>query len=324
MRVVVTGSSGFIGQHLVSTLLTRGHDVLGIDVRDPERAPVGYRSERGDILDLDRLTALLRAFEPEGLIHLAACTDLLDENRTGDAYAANVAGVQNVVEAIRATPSLQRVLLASTQLVCRIGYEPESDEDYLPDTAYGASKVEGEKIIRREDGGGVTWCIVRPTTVWGPGMNEHYRRFFRMLRRGTYFHVGRQPVLKSFGYVGNVAHQFLRMLEAPAKQIHRQTLYAGDYEPLPLQRWSEALRVEFGAPPIRTMPPWVARSLARVGDTINTMGVRRFPFNSFRLQNVLTSYTLDMESTRAICGDNPYSLDRAVQSTARWFLAEHD
>ena len=321
MKVVVTGSSGFIGQHMVRALAARGHEVLGIDIREPQQRPQLFTNQHCDILDRERLITALRTFGAESVVHLAARTDL--ETSDGlDAYAANVAGTENVVHAIRATPSIRRAIFTSSQLVCRVGYQPKSDDDYQPSTAYGASKVEAERITRRHDGGGATWCIVRPTTVWGPGMNAHYQRFFRMLHRGTYFHVGREPLFKSFGYVGNVVHQYLTMIEAPAEQIHACTFYLGDYEPLALQHWSEELRRAFGAPPIRTIPLWMARAVARMGDAINTAGVRRFPLNSFRLNNVLTQYTFDMASTRAVCGDNPYPLAAAVQETARWFLSQ--
>lgn len=319
MKIVVTGSSGFIGQHLVKALAARGDDVLGIDKNDPPAPADGYRFERCDILDADRFIALVRDFGTEAIAHLAARADL-DEKSGLEGYAANIAGVENVVRAIRETPSMRRAIFTSTQLVCRVGYKPASDTDYMPNTTYGASKVEGEKIVRREDGGGVAWCIVRPTTVWGPGMSAHYQRFFRMIRKGTYFHIGRKPLMKSFGYVGNVVHQYLRMLDVPEGQIHRRMFYVGDFEPLALQRWSDELARAFGARPIRTLPAWIARIAARTGDVVNAVGLRRFPFNSFRLNNVLTQYTFDMEPTRSVCGENPYTLTSAAEATARWFL----
>jgi hypothetical protein len=55
---------------------------------------------------------------------------------------------------------------------------------------------------------------------------------------------------------------------------------------------------------------------------MSSIGVRRFPLTSFRLQNILTQYTFDMEATRAICGENPYARGVGVQETARWFLSQ--
>lgn len=321
MRVLVTGGSGFIGQHLVEALVGRGYEVLSLDRVPPRQQAERYRFTQCDILDGGLLTETVTSFTPDAVVHLAARTDL-DEKVNLAGYAANIEGVQNVIRAIRAASSVRRAIFTSTQLVCRVGYRPKADDDYMPSTLYGASKVEGEKIVRREDGGGVAWCITRPTTVWGPGMSAHYQRFFRMIRKGLYFHVGQKPLLKSFGYVGNVVHQYCRMVEVPQEQVHRHTFYVGDFEPLALQAWADKLAEKLGARPIWTMPRGAARAAARIGDLINAAGLRRFPFNSFRLNNILAEYTFDLTDTRRTCGENPYTLDAAAAATAEWFLGK--
>jgi nucleoside-diphosphate-sugar epimerase len=318
VKVLVTGSSGFIGQHLSLALVDRGDDVLGVDRREPAGG-TRHPFECCDLLEGETLSTVVAAFAPDAICHLAARADL-DERVGLPGYAANIEGVENLIRAIRATPSVRRALFTSTQLVCPLGHTPRSDEDYGPTTTYGASKVRGEQIVRREDGGGVTWCITRPTTVWGPGMSAHYQRFLGMIRRGVYVHVGRRPRLKSFGYVGNVVHQYIRLLEVPAERIHRRTLYVGDYEPLALQRWADELAKAFRARRIPTIPEAVARAAAGVGDAANAFGWRRFPFNSVRLNNVLTEYIFDLTATRDICGDNPHSLEAGVAATAAWFV----
>lgn len=320
MKVLVTGSSGFIGQHLVRALVARGDEVLGIDRNRPPSVN-GYRFQQCDLLDRQLLRDTVTRFAPEAVAHLAARTDL-EEKLDLSAYAANIEGVEYLIDAIEATPTIQRAIFTSTQLVCHVGYRPRSDEDYAPNSLYGASKVLTEKIVRRRGGGGVAWCIVRPTTVWGPGMSAHYQRFLRMIQRGVYFHVGRKPLLKSFGFVGNVAYQYCRLLEVPAVQVHQKAFYVGDYEPLPLQTWADTLAEKFGAAPIRTLPVPLARMAASVGDMVNAAGFRGFPFNSFRLNNVLTEYAFDMTNTREVCGVLPYSLERAAELTADWFLGK--
>ncbi|HEV8537169.1 MAG TPA: NAD(P)-dependent oxidoreductase [Candidatus Limnocylindria bacterium] len=317
MRVLVTGSSGFIGRHLVRELALHGYQVTAVD-RIPGDPPVpGVAEQTSDLLDRDGLAATIRGAQPECVIHLAARTDL-DERGDLSGYAANIQGVENLVAAIRATPGVRRAIYTSSQLVCRIGYTPESDDDYRPNTLYGESKVLGEKIVRREDGGGVAWCIVRPTTIWGPGMSAHYQRFFRMIAAGRYVHVGRRPLFKSFGYVGNVVHQYLGLLWADAITISRRTFYLADYEPMSLREWAEGIRRHLGAPPIRSIPELLARAAARGGDVLNRLGWRTFPYNSFRLGNVLTEYEFDLAATAELCGPLPYSMDEGVTATVSW------
>ena len=74
MRVLVTGSSGFIGHNLVKKLVLIGHEVIGLDsqierelFQDPN-----YKFENGDVRDSDTLSTLINRYRPNLLIHLAA------------------------------------------------------------------------------------------------------------------------------------------------------------------------------------------------------------------------------------------------------------
>lgn len=316
MHVLITGSSGFIGGHLARALAGRGIRVTGWDIRPPMELAAGVTHQSVNLLDRVEVRTALNALAPDAVLHLAARTDL--NGRTPGDYSANSEGVRHILEAIRAAPSVRRAVCTSSQLVCRIGYQPLDDSDYAPSTAYGESKVVTERLWRELDGGGSTWCLVRPTTIWGPGMNPHYLRFFKMIRDGRYFHVGRGRTLKSYGYVGNTVHQYVRLLEAPAERIARKLFYLADYEPIVLEEWAEAFRVALGAPPIRSMPQGVARAVARVGDLITRIGVSRFPFTTFRLNNVLTDFHVDTAGTREVCGDLPYTITDGVSETVEW------
>ena len=318
MKIIVTGSSGFIGQHLVQLLIQNGYEVEGIDIKAPPVDREGFRHLKCDILDRESLKQILLDTSPQVVIHLAARTDL-DEKDDLSGYAANIDGVESLIQAIQVSPSIERCVFTSSQLVCRLGYVPISDDDYCPHTLYGESKVLMEKIVRRHAGGARTWCLVRPTTVWGPNMNPHYQRFFDLVASGHYVHVGRSRLLKTYGYVGNVAYQYLKLVRAPSAHISAKLFYLADYEPLSLRDWANALQNELGARRIRTVPVPAARIVAGLGDLINAIGIRNFQFNSFRLNNVLTEYRFDMRATEALCGPLPYSMDDGVKATVAWY-----
>jgi len=312
MKVLVTGSSGFIGQALVRRLKAAGWEVAGLD-----KGSSATSSYVCNILDATRLNEIVQKLSPDALVHLAARTDL-DEKVNLAGYAVNVDGVRNLIAAVRLTPSIKRAIWTSSQLVCRVGDVPRSDTDYTADTVYGRSKIRTEQIVREEDGAGREWCLVRPTTVWGPGMSPHYQLFLRMIQRGHYFHVGNQPLWKSYSYIENIAFQYLRLLEAPADLIHRKTLYLADYDPIDLLAWSDAFQRAFRSRPIPHVPLALAWTFAYCGDAVNAIGLRSFPFNSFRLNNVLTQYRFDTKATEAVCGPLPYTIEQGVAKTAAW------
>lgn len=316
-RILVTGQAGFIGGHLVQALLAQGHEVAGLDRRPSRLSGDGYQELVCDLLDVAATRRAVTGFAPDAILHLAARTDL-DETRDIGRYAANTDGVRNLLDAIEATPSVERAICTSSQLVCRIGYQPSSDDDYAPPNLYGESKVGTEQIWRNRDGVGRQWALVRPTTIWGPGMNPHYLRFFRMVRDGRYFHVGRRPTRKSYGFVHNTVTQYIALLTAPADAMHRRVFYLADYEPLELEAWADAFAESFGAPNIRTVPKGAAVALARVGDAVQRVGWARFPFTSFRLNNVLTAYQVDTSPIAALCPDLPYTWRDGVELTADW------
>jgi nucleoside-diphosphate-sugar epimerase len=321
MRILLTGSSGFIGGNAMDALLEQGIAVRGVDILPPRAPHHQPHCSRLDILDLAALRAVMDEFAPTEVLHLAAQTNWDRHTDPKKYYAPNVEGVANLVAAIRATPSVRRAVFTSSQLVCHVNHRPAHDVDYAPTTIYGESKVETEKIVRASDGGGVEWCIVRPTTIWGPGMKPHYQRFLNMVRRGLYVHVGKSPLFKSYGYVGNTVHQYLQVLRADADRVHGRVFYVADYEPMSLRAWTDAIQVAFGARKVPTVPEFAARALARVGDCVNAVGFGGFPFNTFRLTNVLTPYVFDLGPIQEVCGPLPYTMDDGVRRMVDWMLA---
>jgi nucleoside-diphosphate-sugar epimerase len=313
MKVLVTGSSGFIGEALVQRLRDAGHDVVGLD-----KYPGRLTDHACDVLDAGRLLDLVSGFSPDALIHLAARIDI-DDGATLEDYAPNIDGVRNLIAAVRATPTIKRAIWTSSQLVCRVDYLPSNDTDYNADTLYGHSKVLTEQIVRREDGAGREWCLVRPTTVWGPGMSAHYQRFLQLIKTGLYFHIGSKPRLKSYSYIENLTFQYVQLLNAPANAIHRRMFYLADYEPLDLVAWGDAFQHAFHARRIPRVPIPLARALALFGDVVNAVGVTAFPFNSRRLKNILTEYQFDLTAAKAVCGPLPCTIEQGVDETVDWF-----
>jgi len=317
-RVLVTGSSGFIGSNLMDRFLSGGrYELAGADTAPPTNRAHEPYFQLVNLLDPEPLVDLLNRFRPEFVVHLAARTDL-EETRDLQGYSANIAGVKNLVSAIHRVRTVRRCIFTSSQLVCRVGYIPRDEFDTCPSTLYGQSKVLTEKIVREADGGGTEWCLVRPTTVWGPGMPPHYRRFFELIRKGRYFHPGPQPRYKSYSYVGNIAVQYERLLLAARELVHQKTFYLADYEPISLRSWVDTFQECLGARPVPTYPKWAVSLAAGIGDLISLLGFRNFPLTSFRLRNILTEYVFDLSATKQVCGELPYGMRDGIEETVRW------
>jgi nucleoside-diphosphate-sugar epimerase len=310
MKVLVTGSSGFVGKALMRELEAQGHQAVGLSRKG------GADAVAGDLLQPETLAAALESVRPDVVFNLAAETDLKGQAKGG--YAANTVGVANLLDAVTAAPSVKRVVWASSQLVCKPGRAPAHDTDYDPEGGYGESKVVGEKMVRERDGGGREWVIFRSTTIWGPGMSEHYAGLLGLIRRGLYFHVGAQPLRKSYSYIDNLAAQLVTLATAPADQVNRRTFYLADSPPIDLRAWADGFARRFGRR-VPTMPTALARALARTGDVLTGRGLR-FPLTSQRLDNMLTEYVYDVGPIEAVHGPTGIGMDEGIERTARWYL----
>jgi nucleoside-diphosphate-sugar epimerase len=320
-RILVTGSSGFIGTNLVELLITAGHEVLGVDIQEPQIREHASLFRRVDILDEPSLTRVCDEFAPTEVVHLAARTDL-HESRSLSGYATNTEGVTNMLACISRQSSVRRSIFASTKLVCPTDYCPTSDDDYCPTTRYGESKMLGEKIVKSATSLHGEWCIVRPTSIWGPWSNfPHipYCRFFRMIARGRYWHPGRASPPRSFGYVGNAVFQVRKLLEAPAERIHRKVFYISDYEVFTIREWADMISMKLHNRRLWTMPEPLVRMAAWAGDLMKMCGVNEPPMSSFRLRNmrVCTAGT-PLTPIKQITGPLPYTLEQGVEATIKW------
>ncbi|MFF5265517.1 NAD-dependent epimerase/dehydratase family protein [Actinomadura viridis] len=171
MLVLVTGSAGFIGSHLVDRLLADGHEVVGVDdLSSGANTRPDVELWRMDVAD-PALAERAAARRPEVICHLAAqvsvrasVADPLADVRT------NVVGTVNVLEAARAAGA-RKVVFASS---CAVYGVPDAlpvpaGAELRPASPYAASKVTGE-VYARTYGAlhGLDHTVLTLGNVYGP------------------------------------------------------------------------------------------------------------------------------------------------------------
>lgn len=323
MKILVTGGSGFIGTNLVSKLLSIGHDVLNIDLSEPKDKGAMDLWRRADIRDLDSLLPIWKDFDPAFVFHLAARTDL--DGKSVEDYSANTLGVGNVVECVKNSSRLEGVVFASSRLVCDIGYLPMSDTDFSASTAYGQSKIEGELLVREKTKDvDVPWCIVRPTSIWGPWFDVPYKTFFSSILNGTYVNPTRSPIKKSFGYVGNSVLQLTAMLGGGIGQVRRRSIYLADDPPIIVQDLASMIAHEFGVRQPRTLPLALLKGPALAGDFLKVIGIKNPPLTSFRLRNLTANMVYPLDEINSLFVGHKILLEDAVRQTCGWMRGGRD
>jgi nucleoside-diphosphate-sugar epimerase len=314
-KILITGGSGFIGTNLVSQIL-RGNfeDVLNIDIKPPKIESHRRYWIENDIRDNKSLSKIIKSFNPNFVVHLAARTDLNGSNI--DDYNSNTIGTSNLIDVLKELKGLEKVIFTSSMYVCYPGYNPKNLNDYSPHTVYGKSKVEMEKIIKTTNPTEYHWCITRPTSIWGPWFGEPYANFFEIVISRKYFHFGKKACTKTYGYVDNTVHQIFSLLLAKPEDIHSKVFYLGDWPAYNISEWADEIAECMGIT-IYQVPFVFFKIAGYFGDLLKIIGIR-FPMTSFRLKNMTTDNIHNLLPIQKIAPNLLVDRHEGTQNTINW------
>ena len=311
-KVLITGGSGFIGTNLL-LFFKEKYEILNIDIRESNLTELQKYTSIVDITNYENFRNVVIGFSPDYIIHLAARTDL--NGKFIYDYSANTVGVSNLMKIIHELPKLKKLIVTSSMLVCHTGYYPKNQFDYAPNTLYGESKVETEKIVW-DNKPQCDWAIIRPTSIWGPWFGVPYRNFFDMVISRKYFHIGRKSCTKTYGYVGNAVYQIEQILFHETLNEDQKVFYIGDNPPTNIETWANEIAAELNSN-IKRVPFWMLKTAAYFGDLLKLFNIT-FPMTSFRLKNMTTDNIIDLSETYNIAPNPPYSRIDGIKATLQW------
>ena len=177
MRAFVTGGSGFIGDHLIESLLGRGFEVRTLVHRSPLRSHGKVETVQGDICDKELLSKALKGTDI--LFHLAST---LGSSAIGrDKFRrVNVLGTESVLESARSAGVGRAVHFSSAGVFGAIKGVEIAAESFPPKpiTVYDKTKLGGEEAALRFAREGLDVVVVRPGWAYGPGD----RRTFKLIK----------------------------------------------------------------------------------------------------------------------------------------------
>lgn len=180
----ITGSTGFIGPHLVRRLLKTGHRLRLLVRRRPEQfetIPGDVELVFGDVRDSDKVEELIKG--AKDVYHLAGCARawVRDEK---EYFETNVLGTKNVCEACTEF-GVDRLIHMSTALTVT-----PPGQEYAPIlTEYQRTKVIAEEVVQEHVDGGLHAVTVQPSRVFGPGLMSQANSATKMIdlyRRGLF------------------------------------------------------------------------------------------------------------------------------------------
>ena len=317
MRVAVTGASGFVGQAVITELLSRQYDVHAV-VRSLDKSshvsakaiqtfPVG---EIGP--DTDWRDALT---EVDCIVHCAARAHAMNETDALEAYrAVNVDGTRRLAEqaagmGVRRLVYLSSIKVNGEQTVP--GDRFSTLNNTFPEDPYGISKWEAEQALHEVSAKtGLDIVIIRPPLVYGPGVKGNFLSMLGWLSRGVPLPLGAIKNRRSLVGIDNLVDLIITCIDHPAAA--NQTFLVSDDEDMSTTKLLRRLGAALGKP-ARLIP--VPASLLELA--------ARLVGKQDIAQRLLGNLQVDISKTREILNwTPPISVDEGLRKTAQWYLSQ--
>lgn len=203
----VTGAYGFIGGHLTQRLLADGAEVVILRRDRPAHSLIVLEASEGrcsvaegDLSDHQSLLRVLNEYGVTTVFHLAAQAIVAVANRSPlSTFETNIRGTYNLLEAARLAPTVERVVVASSDKAYGQHKELPYREDakLQPTFPYDTSKAAADLVARSyADTYGLPVAVTRLANVYGGG-DFNFSRLVPETARAI--HAGEAPVIRSDG-----------------------------------------------------------------------------------------------------------------------------
>ncbi len=311
MRVLVTGTAGFIGYHVAGRLLERGDEVVGLDIlndyydvslKEARLARLArharYRHERVDLADGPSVARVFTEHRPERVIHLAAQAGVRYSLTNPGAYVqSNLVGFAHVLEGCRHA-HVDHLTYASSSSVyganSAMPFSVHHNVDH-PLSLYAASKKANEAMAHTYAHlYGFPTTGLRFFTVYGPWGRPDMAMFIftrRILADEPIDVFNHGNMQRDFTYIDDAAEAIVRVSDRPAapnpdwsadapdagsSRAPWRLYNIGNHAPVPLMRVIELLEQALGRPAIKNLLPMqpgdVPATFADVSDITRDVG----------------------------------------------------
>jgi nucleoside-diphosphate-sugar epimerase len=319
--VLVTGASGFIGQHLVKRLLREGCRVR-ILVRNTslDSFPGTVEVAHGDVRNQADMKAATAGVDI--VYHLAAYTEPSGSPENEAAcQLVNVEGTQNVLDAAVSGGARRFVFFSSVKV---FGEETSAclDESAAqkPTTPYGRSKLEAERaVLDYRERTGLEAIVLRLPLVYGPHNRGNIYQLISAIDRGIFPPPPAVLNRRSLVHVANVVEAAMLVSQNP---VPPSSCYiVTDAKSYSTRELYESICRALG----KRVPRWhvplsLLVVLAQSGDIASRLMKRPFPVNSGSLQKLIGSAWYSSEKISRELGYSPtITLEAALPELIAWY-----
>lgn len=318
MKAFVTGGTGFIGSHLVDTLIANETwDDVRCLVRNREKwlENKEYTKIPGD---LHAISAIRKGMENvDTVFHLAGVV-MAKSHREFD--YANVDATENIIRSAEKAGVKKVVILSSLAAAGPSNGTPKSEGDPMnPVSMYGESKKRMESLIHEIAPKDMSITILRPPAVYGPREDQIFT-LFKMMKNGIAPIVGDgyEPEL-SMVYVQDVIQGIIKAEKQNQTGINTYFI-SGEK----ITNWNEikdivATVLGKKSLAIKLKPQWVKKIAGAIETTASFFG--SYPVvNREKANEMILEWTCSIEKAKKELDYHPeYSLEEGISRTLRWY-----
>ena len=292
-NVLVTGGTGFIGQHLVNALLKKGAKVTVLSHHALTLGGTGkptFNTVAGDLEHPATMEGICRGMNI--VFHLAGHAHALDypDGKGEDInQRVTVKGTRALVEQ-SLKGGVERFVFFSSVKAMGEGGETCLDEtaECRPVTSYGKAKCEAEKLVLEAGRRGLSSTVLRLPMVYGHGCKGNLPRMIQAVSRGRFPTLPETGNKRSMVDVRDVVQAALLTATNPIAAGKVYIITDGQtYSTRQIYEWICAALQR--SVPRREIPLTLLRLAARIGDMISRLSGRRFVLDTDALCKLLGS-----------------------------------
>lgn len=270
MKILVTGTAGFIGNYLALRLLERGDEVIGVDnVNDYYDVSLkearlerikhhpGFTEVRAGIHDREAMEAVFAKHKPQRVVNLAAQAGVRYSLKNPYAYVdSNLLGFVNILEGCRHHGVEHLVYASSSSVYGGNTKQPFSEHDNVdhPVSLYAATKKANELMAHTYSHlYGIPTTGLRFFTVYGPWGRPDmaYFSFTKAILEGRAIDVYNHGEMKrDFTFIEDIVEGVVRILDKPVASGSGYAPYRifniGNNQPVNLMEFIAALELALG------------------------------------------------------------------------------
>lgn len=170
MKVLLTGSNGFIARSISKSFKENGFDVIGVGIEEKNKNPYVSTYCKWS-LGHESIPNFLKKFKIDCIVHAASLIDGNDDNI--ELLYSNCIGTYQIYELSKAL-KVKSVIVLSSVPVIGLHCDKIIDDktNYNPQTMYHATKASQELILNQLSKYKIRYCALRLPSPIGPGQPE--------------------------------------------------------------------------------------------------------------------------------------------------------